>query len=92
MGAVLWDTERGECLALGSFQDIPPGKVYQLWFFSAAAKVPVGLVKTDAGGRFFMKFPVPKEAQGATAVVVTAEPDNGSQIPTQPYCAAGRID
>lgn len=92
VGAVLWDTEHAECFALGSFQAIPQGKAYQLWFFAATKKVPVGLIKTDAGGRFFMKFPVPKEAEGATAVVVTAEPDNGSQIPTAPYCAAGRID
>jgi anti-sigma-K factor RskA len=92
VGAILWDTGNAECLALGSFQTIPQGKVYQLWFFLATKKVPVGLIKMDAAGRFFMKFPVPKEAQGATAVVVTAEPDNGSQIPTAPYCAAGRID
>ncbi len=92
VGAVLWDTDREECLALGTFQAIPEGKVYQLWFFSANAKIPVGLIRTDAGGRFIMRFPIPKEAQGATAVVVTAEPDNGSQIPTAPYCAAGRID
>lgn len=92
VGAILWDTEHAECLALGSFQTIPQGKVYQLWFFSATKKVPVGLIKTDSEGRFFIKFPMPKEAEGATAVVVTAEPDNGSQIPTAPYCAAGRID
>jgi anti-sigma-K factor RskA len=92
VGALLWDTENAECLVMGSLQTIPQGKVYQLWFFSAAAKVPVGLIKTDAAGRFFMKMPVPKEAEGATAVVVTAEPDNGSKIPTAPYYAAGRID
>jgi len=92
VGAVLWDTGQGECLAMGSFVAVPQGKVYQLWFFSPTKKVPVGLIKTDAAGRFFMKFAVPKEAEGATAVVVTAEPDNGSQIPTAPYSAAGRID
>lgn len=92
VGAVFWDIKHAECLALGSFQAIPQGKAYQLWFFSAARKVPVGLIRTDAAGRFFIKFPVPKEAEGATAVVVTIEPDNGSQIPTAPYSAAGRID
>ena len=91
-GAVLWDIENAECLALGSFQALPQGKVYQLWFFSATKKVPVGIIRTDSAGRFFMKIPVPKEVEGATAVVVTPEPDNGSQIPTAPYCAAGRID
>lgn len=92
VGAVLWDTEHAECITLGSFQAIPQGKAYQLWFFSTTKKVPVGLIRMNAEGRFFMKFSVPKEAEGATAVVVTEEPDNGSLIPTQPYRAAGRID
>ena len=92
VGAILWDTEHTECLALGSLLAAPQGKTYQLWFFSAAKKVPVGLIRTDAEGRFFIKFPVPIDAAGATAVVVTLEPDNGSEIPTAPYSAAGRID
>jgi anti-sigma-K factor RskA len=91
-GAILWDTKRNQCLALGSFLPTPPGKVYQLWFFSATTKVPVGLIQTDSNGRVFMTLPVPKDAAGATAAVVTLEPDNGSQIPTAPYCVAGRID
>ncbi len=91
-GAILWDTKENECLAIGSFLPTPQGKVYQLWFFSAAAKIPVGLLQTSAGGRVFTTLRVPQEAAGATAVVVTLEPDNGSQFPTAPYCAAGRID
>jgi anti-sigma-K factor RskA len=91
-GAILWDTKENECLALGSFLPTPQGKSYQLWFFSATTKIPVGLIKTDLNGRVFMTLPVPQEAAGATAAVVTLEPDNGSQIPTAPYCAAGRID
>jgi anti-sigma-K factor RskA len=91
-GAILWDTKESECLALGSFLPTPQGKAYQLWFFSATTKIPVGLIKTDLNGRVFMTLPVPQEAAGATAAVVTLEPDNGSQIPTAPYCAAGRID
>ncbi len=91
-GTVLWDTKTGECLVIGAFDATPQGKIYQLWFFSAASKIPVGLVKTDSTGRAFMSLRVPEEAAAATAAVVTLEPDNGSQIPTAPYCAAGRID
>jgi anti-sigma-K factor RskA len=91
-GAILWDTKSDECLALGTLDPTPQGKVYQLWFFSPTTKIPIGLIKTDVNGRVFMALPVPKEAGGATAAVVTLEPDNGSQIPTAPYCAAGRID
>jgi anti-sigma-K factor RskA len=91
-GAILWDTKADECLALGTFDPTPLGKVYQLWFFSPTTKIPIGLIQADANGRVFMSLPVPKEAEGATAAVVTLEPDNGSQIPTAPYCAAGRIE
>lgn len=91
-GAILWDRQENECLVIGSFLPAPQGKVYQLWYFSAAAKIPVGLLQTDSRGRVFMKLPVPQEAAGATAVVVTLEPDNGSQNPSTPYRAAGRID
>ena len=91
-GAIFWDTKENECLALGTFDPTPDGKVYQLWFFSPATKVPVGLLRTDRNGYVFTTLHVPKEAEGATAVVVTLEPDNGSQIPTAPYCSAGRID
>lgn len=92
VGAIFWDTQQSECLALGTFEAPPEGKVYQLWFFSATAKIPIGFLKTDSKGRFFIKFVVPREAEGATAVVVTQEPDTGSKIPTAPYCAAGRIE
>jgi len=91
-GAVLWDTKAEECLIIGAFDATPQGKVYQLWFFSPTQKIPVGLIHPDAQGRVFTTLRVPEECAGATAVVVTLEPDNGSQIPTAPYCAAGRID
>jgi len=91
-GAVLWDTKEAECLIIGAFDATPEGKVYQLWFFSPTQKIPVGLIYPDLQGRVFATLRVPEEAAGATAAVVTLEPDNGSQIPTAPYCAAGRID
>jgi len=91
-GAIFWDTKMNQVLVMGSFHPTPQGKVHQLWFFSPTAKIPVGSLMPDESGRVFMTLSVPKEAAGATAVVVTLEPDNGAQIPTQPYCAAGRID
>jgi anti-sigma-K factor RskA len=91
-GTVLWDTQKNRCRVLGAFAPTPQGKVHQLWFFSPTAKIPIGLFRPDPDGQVSMSLRVPKEAAGATAVVVTLEPDNGSQIPTAPYCAAGRID
>jgi len=91
-GAMVWDTKNNKCLVFGAFSPTPQGKVHQLWFFSPKTKIPIGLLKPDAAGMVSASLEVPKEAEGATAVVVTLEPDNGSQIPTAPYCAAGRID
>ncbi len=90
--AVIWDTERGECLILGNFPPAPQGKKYQLWFFTPASRVSAGSFRIDSGGRTFEMMPVPFDAANASTAVVTLEPDNGSQIPTSPYYAVGRID
>jgi anti-sigma-K factor RskA len=87
---VIWDTEKGDCLVLGKLPPAPEGKVYQLWFFTPASKVSAGLLKLGSNG--LVTMPVPRDAANASAAVVTLEPDNGSQIPTSPYYAAGRID
>jgi hypothetical protein len=92
LAVLIWDTEQSQCLVLGNFPPAPEGKRYQLWLFSPTAKVPAGFLKTNPAGGTFISMPVPQEAVNASAAVVTLEPDNGSQIPTSPYYAAGRID
>jgi hypothetical protein len=91
-GEILWDIEQNRCLLFGVFPLAPPGKIYQLWFVSPAAKVPAGLVKTGPAGRTFMMVPVPRNAAGAAEALVTLEPDNGSRIPTTPFCATGHFN
>lgn len=91
-GEILWDVEQKLCLLFGVFPTAPPGKIYQLWFVSPAAKVPVESIKLDPAGRAFIAVPVPKEAAGTGEALITLEPDNGSQIPTTPYCAIGRFN
>jgi anti-sigma-K factor RskA len=86
----IWDTERGNCLVLGKLQPAPEGKIYQLWFFTPASKVSAGPLKIGSNG--FVTISTPRDAANAVAVVITLEPDNGSQIPTSPYYAVGRID
>jgi anti-sigma-K factor RskA len=89
---VIWDTEKSQCLVLGSFPPAVQGKRYQLWLFTPVAKVPAGVLKTDPNGRIFETMRVPQESVNASAAVVTLEPDSGSEIPTSPYYAAGRIE
>jgi anti-sigma-K factor RskA len=88
--AVVWDTEKSNCLVLGNFPEAPEGKVYQLWFFTPLAKISAGPFRAASKG--IATLPVPRDAANASAAVITLEPDNGSQIPTSPYYAAGRID
>jgi anti-sigma-K factor RskA len=92
LGAVLWDPGQNQCLLLGSLPPAPPGKVYQLWFVRAASQVPAGTIHADPMGRIFMELSVPETAIGAQSAVITTEPENGSQVPTKPYYAAGRFN
>ena len=70
-GSIFWDTKMNQVLVMGSFAPTPQGKVHQLWFFSPTSKISIGSLMPDQTGRVFMTLPVPKEAAGATAVVVT---------------------
>jgi anti-sigma-K factor RskA len=92
LGAVLWDPEQNHCLLLASLPPAPPGNVYQLWFVRAASQVSAGTIHTDPMGRIFMEVSVPEAAIGAQSVLITIESENGSQIPTRPYYAAGRFN
>jgi anti-sigma-K factor RskA len=90
-GAILWDAPEGKFVALGFLPPEPEGKKFQLWFITPTIKSPAGFLKPDPTGRFFLSEPIPRNAADATAAVVTLEPDNGSQIPTTPFCAVARI-
>jgi anti-sigma-K factor RskA len=90
--AVIWDTGQNQCFVLGNFPAAPEGKRYQLWFFLPPSRVSAGPFKINSNGPTFVTVSVPREAAGASAAVVTLEPDNGSRIPTSPYYAAGRIE
>ncbi len=90
--AVIWDVDQNRCFVLANFPPAPEGKRYQLWFFSPASRVSAGPFKINSNGLTFVTVPVPKDAASASAAIVTLEPDNGSQIPTSPYYAVGRIE
>jgi hypothetical protein len=90
-GAILLDTKKNQCVAFGYFPPLPDGKVYQLWFITPTSKIPAGILKTDPTGRAFASLPLPQEMANVSSAAVTMEPDNGSQIPTMPFYAIGRI-
>ncbi len=90
-GAILWDGVEGKFLAFGVLPPEPEGKVYQLWFLSPTAKIRAGLLKLNLTNRFFVSDLIPRDAANATVAGITLEPDNGSQFPTLPFYAVGRI-
>jgi len=67
----------------------PPGKVYEVWLLRRGAQAPsptdaLFSVSTRGSGRVALP-----SVQGVEAVLVTAEPDGGSQAPTsQPFINA----
>jgi len=90
-GAILLDPKKNQCVVFGYFARPPEGKVYQLWFVTATSKIPAGILKTDPTGRTFTSLPMPQAMANVSGAAVTLEPDNGSQIPTMPFYAIGRI-
>jgi len=90
-GAILWDVLENKCLVFGFMPPAPQGKAYQLWFLTPSAKIPSGTLKPDPSGRIYEWFPIPGDVSSLT-MVLTLEPESGSQVPTLPYYAIGRND
>ncbi|MEJ2108969.1 MAG: sigma-70 family RNA polymerase sigma factor [Acidobacteriota bacterium] len=90
-GAILWDVQENQCLVFGYMPPAAIGKAYQLWFLTPNAKIPSGTLKPDPSGRIYDWFDVPGNIASMT-MVITLEPESGSQTPTLPYYAIGRND
>jgi anti-sigma-K factor RskA len=88
---IVWDTKANRWLVTANLPQPPPGKVYQLWFVTASAKVSAGLIQPDSTGRGFAVVPVPSEIGKIAAAAITLEPAGGSPQPTLPIYALGKI-
>lgn len=91
-GAVIWDTQKGECLVMGDFPRPPEGKRYHLWFLNPTTKALAGAFETNPHGRTLTIVPAPRDIAPPTAMAVSLESETGASVPTLPYCAAGRVD
>lgn len=90
-GAVIWDFKSKKCLVFGYLPPAAPGKAYQLWYMTPLAKVPSGTLTQNPSGYFYEWFQVPQDITSAT-MVITLEPEGGSNQPTAPYYAISRND
>lgn len=88
---IFWDTNGNQWVVAANLPPAPEGKVYQLWFVTAEAKISAGLIKTDPQGHAFTVIDVPKDLTNLAAAAITLEPAGGSAQPTMPIYTVGKI-
>jgi anti-sigma-K factor RskA len=86
---VYWDTKSNRWIVTADLPQAPRGKVYQLWFVTANAKVSAGLMQPDESGHAFAVAKVPPDLGPIAAAAITLEPEGGSEQPTMPIYALG---
>ena len=88
---VYWDVQKSRWVVTADLPPAPAGKVYQLWFVTASAKVSAGLIKPDKTGHGFAILQFPSQVTQLQAAAITLEPEGGSEQPTMPIYALGKV-
>ena len=84
-GRAYWSPSRGLLFSAVDLPALPEGRVYQLWYVTAAAPVSAALVTPDAAGRYTLITPAPAGVT-PTAFAVTTQPAGGLPAPSgAPY-------
>jgi anti-sigma-K factor RskA len=81
---VYWDVLGSRWIVAANLPPAPEGKVYQLWFVTAEAKISAGLIRPDRLGHGFATLPFPTGIGPLVATAITLEPEGGSEQPTTP--------
>lgn len=81
---VYWDVLGSRWVVSANLPPAPEGKVYQLWFVTAEAKVSAGLIRPDRLGHGFATLHFPTDIGPLAATAITLEPEGGSEQPTTP--------
>jgi hypothetical protein len=85
-GRVFSSPTRGLLVAATGLPAIEPNQTYQLWFLTRGAPVSAGLIRPDQQGNATAAFDAVSEAQQATGLALSLEPDGGATKPTGPIC------
>jgi anti-sigma-K factor RskA len=88
---IYWDRQRNRWLVAVDLPRPPEGKGYQLWFVTPSAKISAGMIKTDETGHGFNIVDVPPAIGPVAFAAITIEPETGSDQPTLPIYALGKI-
>jgi anti-sigma-K factor RskA len=86
---VYWDVPGNRWVVTANLPRAPEGKVYQLWFVTAEAKISAGLIRPDRAGHGFATLQFPPDIGALAAAAITLEPDGGSEQPTMPIYVLG---
>jgi len=88
---VYWDVRGNRWVVTADLPPAPDGKVYQLWFVTPTAKISAGLISPNKTGHGFTVVQFPSNAAPLAAAAITLEPEGGSQQPTMPIYALGKV-
>ncbi len=88
---VYWDVQGNRWVVTADLPPAPEGKVYQVWFVTPTAKISAGLICPNKTGHGFTVIRFPSNAAPLAAAAITLEPEGGSQQPTQPIYAFGKV-
>lgn len=88
---VYWDRQKNRWLVAVDLPTPPEGKGYQLWFVTPNAKISAGMIKTDETGHGFNIVEVPPAIGPVAFAAITVEPETGSEQPTLPIFAIGKV-
>lgn len=86
---VYWDVQGNRWVVTANLPPAPEGKVYQLWFVTAEAKISAGLIRPNRAGHGFEILPFPSDIGPLAAAAITLEPEGGSEQPTMPIYVLG---
>jgi anti-sigma-K factor RskA len=88
---VYWDVHGNRWVVTADLPPAPEGKVYQVWFVTPTAKISAGLISPNKAGHGFMVVQFPSNIAPIAAAAITLEPEGGSQQPTMPIYALGKV-
>ena len=88
---IYWDRQKNRWLVAVDLPRPPEGKGYQLWFVTPDAKISAGMIKTDETGHGFNIVDIPPAIGPVAFAAITVEPESGSEQPTSPIYAIGKV-
>jgi hypothetical protein len=88
---IFWDKQKNRWIVAVDLPTLPEGKGYQLWFVTPNAKISAGMIKTDETGHGFNVVEVPPTIGPVAFAAITVEPEAGSEQPTSPIYAIGKV-